>query len=116
MNSESANEQTRSLPLNGITVTSLEQAIAAPFCTRLLADLGAMIKRIREQLVTFGNRAELKKIICDAFAALSVEVKTPCGLVPALFPLGIGRASGVGMDRAPEVAQHNESILAELGM
>ncbi|KAI1638903.1 CoA-transferase family III domain-containing protein [Biscogniauxia mediterranea] len=62
------------------------------------------------------NRAELKKIICDAFAALPVEVETPCGLVPALFPPGIGRASGVRMDEVPEVAQHNESILAELGM
>ena len=31
-----------SRPLDGITVVSLEQAIAAPFCTRQLADLGAM--------------------------------------------------------------------------
>ena len=28
-------------PLDGITVVSLEHAIAAPFCTRQLADLGA---------------------------------------------------------------------------
>lgn len=27
-------------PLDGITVVSLEHAIAAPFCTRQLADLG----------------------------------------------------------------------------
>jgi hypothetical protein len=30
-------------PLDGITVVSLEHAIAAPFCTRQLADLGARI-------------------------------------------------------------------------
>lgn len=31
------------LPLDGITVVSLEHAIAAPFCTRQLADLGARV-------------------------------------------------------------------------
>jgi hypothetical protein len=31
------------LPLEGITVVSLEQAVAAPFATRQLADLGARV-------------------------------------------------------------------------
>jgi itaconate CoA-transferase len=34
------------LPLKGITVVSLEQAIAAPFATRQLADLGARVIKI----------------------------------------------------------------------
>ena len=34
------------LPLEGITVVSLEQAIAAPFCTRQLADLGARVIKV----------------------------------------------------------------------
>ena len=34
------------LPLEGITVVSLEQAVAAPFATRQLADLGARIIKI----------------------------------------------------------------------
>lgn len=34
------------LALEGITVVSLEQAIAAPFCTRQLADLGARVIKI----------------------------------------------------------------------
>ncbi|KAE8148345.1 CoA-transferase family III [Aspergillus avenaceus] len=33
-------------PLAGVTVVSLEQAIAAPFCTRQLADLGARVIKI----------------------------------------------------------------------
>jgi itaconate CoA-transferase len=31
------------LPLKGVTVVSVEQAVAAPFATRQLADLGARV-------------------------------------------------------------------------
>src|SRR5262245_45617790 len=33
-------------PLDGVTVISLEHAIAAPFCTRQLADMGARVIKI----------------------------------------------------------------------
>src|SRR5450830_843039 len=36
----------RQRPLDGITVVSLEHAIAAPFCTRQLADLGARVIKV----------------------------------------------------------------------
>ena len=33
-------------PLDGMTVVTLEQAVAAPFATRQLADLGARVIKI----------------------------------------------------------------------
>src|SRR5262245_25935214 len=39
-------ELSMSLPLSGLTVVALEQAVAAPFATRQLADLGARVIKI----------------------------------------------------------------------
>lgn len=39
------------LPLNGITVVAVEQAVAAPFATRQLADLGARVIKIERPTV-----------------------------------------------------------------
>lgn len=44
-----------SLPLEGITVVSLEQAVAAPFATRQLADLGARVIKIERDAGDFAR-------------------------------------------------------------
>ncbi|MCI9889903.1 CoA transferase [Micrococcales bacterium 31B] len=43
------------LPLDGITVVSLEQAVAAPFATRQLADLGARVIKIERDSGDFAR-------------------------------------------------------------
>jgi crotonobetainyl-CoA:carnitine CoA-transferase CaiB-like acyl-CoA transferase len=43
------------LPLEGITVVSLEQAVAAPFATRQLADLGARVIKIERDTGDFAR-------------------------------------------------------------
>ncbi len=45
-----------SLPLSGVTVVSLEQAIAAPFATRQLADLGARVIKVERPGGDFARR------------------------------------------------------------
>lgn len=52
----------RHLPLQGITVVSLEHAIAAPFCTRQLADLGARVIKIERPGVGDFARAYDKRV------------------------------------------------------
>jgi itaconate CoA-transferase len=50
----------KSLPLEGITVVSLEQAVAAPFATRQLADLGARVIKIERDDGDFARGYDTK--------------------------------------------------------
>lgn len=53
-------------PLDGITVISLEHAIAAPFCTRQLADLGARVIKIERPRVGDFARAYDQRVNGEA--------------------------------------------------
>lgn len=48
------------LPLEGITVVSLEQAVAAPFATRQLADLGARVIKVERDTGDFARGYDSK--------------------------------------------------------
>jgi len=48
------------LPLEGITVVSIEQAVAAPFATRQLADLGARVIKIERDTGDFARGYDTK--------------------------------------------------------
>ena len=80
-------KQTR--PLDGITVVSLEHAIAAPFCTRQLADLGARVIKVERPGVGDFARAYDQRV--DGMAShfvwvnrskesLTLDLKQPAAL------------------------------------
>ena len=50
-------------PLNGITVVTIEHAIAAPFCTRQLADLGARVIKVERPSVGDFARAYDERVL-----------------------------------------------------
>ena len=58
-------------PLDGITVVTLEHAIAAPFCTRQLADLGARV--IKVERPGSGDFARLRRARARHGLALRLE-------------------------------------------
>lgn len=52
-------QQIRSLPLDGVLVVSIEQAVAAPFATRQLADLGARVIKIERDSGDFARKYDV---------------------------------------------------------
>ena len=76
-------------PLDGITVVSLEHAIAAPFCTRQLADLGARVIKVERPGVGDFARAYDKRVEGEAShfvwvnrskESLTLDLKQPAAL------------------------------------
>ena len=120
-------------PLDGITVVSLEHAIAAPFCTRQLADLGARVIKVeRPGLGDFAraydervkgmashfvwvNRSkesltlDLKQ--APALAALKTLLKTADILVQNLAP---GAADRMGLTAEALQKENPQLILCDI--
>ncbi|WP_439030583.1 CaiB/BaiF CoA transferase family protein [Gordonia terrae] len=76
------------LPLDGITVVSLEHAVAAPFATRQLADLGARVIKVerpgsgdfaRDYDTSVNGLASYFVWLNRAKESLALDVKTPQG-------------------------------------
>lgn len=116
-------------PLDGITVVSLEHAIAAPFCTRQLADLGARVIKVERpgagdfaraydervdglaSHFVWVNRSkesltlDLKQ--AEALSALKTLLKTADVLVQNLAP---GAAARMGLT-ATELQRDNPGLI-----
>ncbi|KUI67377.1 Succinate--hydroxymethylglutarate CoA-transferase [Cytospora mali] len=96
------------LPLQGITVVSLEHAIAAPFCTRQLADLGARVIKVERPRVGDFARAYDRRVNGQAShfiwanrskesLALDLKQAKDLGVLKAL----VGRADVLVQNLAP---------------
>lgn len=121
------------LPLQGITVVSLEHAIAAPFCTRQLADLGARVIKVERPNVgdfaraydqrvngeashfVWTNRSKESLALDlknpDALAALKQLVATADVLVQNLAP---GAAARMGLSYEALKEAHPRLIVCDI--
>src|SRR5512133_3152173 len=98
-------------PLTGITVVTLEHAIAAPFCTRQLADLGARVIKIERPGVGDFARAYDTRVkgLASHFVwtnrskeSLTLDLKQPAAL--AVLGRLIGKADVLVQNLAPGAA------------
>ncbi|CAJ0796692.1 CaiB/BaiF CoA transferase family protein [Ralstonia holmesii] len=99
-------------PLDGITVISLEHAIAAPFCTRQLADLGARVIKVERPKVGDFARGYDERIngLSSHFAwtnrskeSLTLDVKHP--EAPAILGVLLDKADVLVQNLAPGAAE-----------
>ncbi|MFD9400570.1 CaiB/BaiF CoA transferase family protein [Streptomyces sp. NPDC060011] len=125
--------QSQPLPLEGITVVAVEQAVAAPFATRQLADLGARV--IKVERIDGGDFARGYDSAASGLAShfvwcnrgkesLAVDLKDPRGLdvVRRLVAdadvfvqnLAQGAAARLGLDAATLCAEHPRLIAVDI--
>src|SRR5882757_3544769 len=102
----------QSLPLEGITVVSLEQAVAAPYASRKLADLGARVIKVerpgggdfaRNYDSTVKGLASYFVWLNRGKESVALDLKSAAGL-SALTAL-IGRADVFVQNLAPGAAE-----------
>jgi crotonobetainyl-CoA:carnitine CoA-transferase CaiB-like acyl-CoA transferase len=120
-------------PLDGVRVVALEQAVAAPFCTRHLADLGADVVKIeRPDGGDFGRRYDTVVNGMSSYfvwlnrgkRSLTLDVKSAGGkdLLTRLLDradvfiqnLGPGVADRLGLDAATLRQQYPRLVVCEL--
>ncbi|ELP64453.1 CaiB/BaiF CoA transferase family protein [Streptomyces turgidiscabies] len=121
------------LPLTGLTVVTLEQAVAAPFATRQLADLGARV--IKVERVDGGDFARDYDTAAHGLAShfvwcnrgkesLALDVKDPRGLAVLrrliadadvfVQNLAQGAAARLGLDAAGLCATHPRLVAVDI--
>ena len=120
-------------PLEGITVVALEQAVAAPFATRQLADLGARVIKIERPKVgdfardydqTVNGQSAYFVWLNRSKESLTLDVKNPqaadilgrlIGKADVFIQnLAPGAAKRLGLDDATLRAQHPRLIVCDV--
>ena len=99
------------LPLDGITVVALEQAVAAPYCTSRLADMGARVIKIERTEGDFARgydravhgEASYFVWINRGKESIALDLRTPADA--ALLQAMIARADVFVQNFAPGAAQ-----------
>ncbi|MFI9114580.1 CaiB/BaiF CoA transferase family protein [Streptomyces venezuelae] len=124
---------TQPLPLEGITVVAVEQAVAAPFATRQLADLGARVVKIERPdggdfargYDTAARGLASHFVWCNrGKESVAVDLKDPRGLTLVrrlvadadvfVQNLAQGAAARLGLDAATLCAAHPELIAVDV--
>lgn len=120
-------------PLDGITVISLEHAIAAPFCTRQLADLGARVVKVERPEVGDFARAYDARVGGEAShfvwvnrskESLTLDLKQPAALAVLqelladadvlVQNLAPGAAARMGLGAEALQARHPRLIVCDI--
>ena len=111
----------RALPLAGLTVVALEQAVAAPFATRQLADLGARVIKVerpgsgdfaRSYDTTVRGGASYFVWLNRGKESIELDVKSGDGM--AVLAALLGRADILVQNLAPGAAERLGLGAAEL--
>ncbi|MFF7182298.1 CoA transferase [Streptomyces sp. NPDC008121] len=124
---------TQPLPLEGITVVAVEQAVAAPFATRQLADLGARVVKIERPdggdfargYDTAARGLASHFVWCNrGKESVALDLKQPRGLALAsrlvagadvfVQNLAQGAAARLGLDAATLCAAHPRLIAVDV--
>lgn len=124
---------TQPLPLDGITVVAVEQAVAAPFATRQLADLGARVVKIERPdggdfargYDTAARGLASHFVWCNrGKESVAVDLKDPRGLALVrrmvagadvfVQNLAQGAAARLGLDAAGLCAAHPRLIAVDV--
>ncbi|MET9623160.1 CaiB/BaiF CoA-transferase family protein [Streptomyces sp. NPDC006464] len=124
---------TQPLPLEGITVVAVEQAVAAPFATRQLADLGARVVKIERPdggdfargYDTAAGGLASHFVWCNrGKESVAVDLKDPRGLALVrrlvagadvfVQNLAQGAATRLGLDAATLCAAHPRLIAVDV--
>ncbi|MEW1581783.1 CaiB/BaiF CoA-transferase family protein [Streptomyces microflavus] len=124
---------TQPLPLDGITVVAVEQAVAAPFATRQLADLGARVIKVERPdggdfargYDTAARGLASHFVWCNrGKESLAVDLKDPRGLAVVrelvagadvfVQNLAQGAAARLGLDAATLCAAHPRLVAVDI--